>query len=140
MNMNCHAGSFTGVGLRSLWPLRNVRRTDICRRASFVYPCTSCTLIVQALSAGSRMRRSRKPSYSQRAMMTLLALVSMPRVPFVSGVMLSLCGLVLLMVGMLCVRHWLLAARGNTYIGSLKGESVADGGTLLCQPAVLIAR
>lgn len=95
-------------------------------------------VIVQALSAGMRMRRSRKASFSQRMMMSMLALISMPRVPFVSGVMLSLCGLVLLMVGMLCVRHWILAARGATYVGSLKGESVAEGGTLLQPPAMFI--
>ena len=84
--------------------------------------------LMQALTAGSRMKRARKASFSQRLLISVFALISMPRIPFVSGVMLALCVLVLLMVGMLCVRHWMLAARGATYVGSLKGESVAQGG------------
>jgi hypothetical protein len=66
--------------------------------------------------------------FSQRFAAATIALVGMPRVPFVSMVMLTLCILVLIMVGTLCVRHWVLAARGATYVGSLKGEQVASGG------------
>lgn len=80
------------------------------------------------------MRRSHRgrPSILQLPGLTLLAMVRLPRAPFATLVLLVASFTVLLMVGSLCVRHWWLAVRGTTYLGSLKGESISNGGALQC--------
>lgn len=64
----------------------------------------------------------------------VLAFASMPTTPFVALLLAVICLMVLIMVGMLCARHWVLAAQGSTYVGRLKGEKVAEGGALPPSP------
>lgn len=84
---------------------------------------------VQAMSYGSALRRHRQERLIAPFRM-IVALASMPTTPFVALLLTVICLMVLIMVGMLCARHWLLAAHGSTYVGRLKGEKVAEGGAL----------
>ena len=82
---------------------------------------------MQAMAYGKTLQRHRRDRVFGPLRM-LFALASMPTTPFVALLLIVICLMVLVMVGMLCVRHWMLAAQGNTYVGKLKGEKVAEGG------------
>eukprot|EP00892_Ulva_mutabilis_P003417 jgi/Ulvmu1/1447/UM011_0177.1 len=86
------------------------------------------TQIISVMSYGKALQRHRQDRLIAPFRM-IVALASMPTTPFIALLLSVLCLMVLIMVGMLCARHWLLAAHGNTYVGRLKGEKVAEGGT-----------
>ena len=75
-------------------------------------------------------RSSRPPKLLELPALTILTLTRLPKGPFAAVLLLLTCIVVLLMVGSLCLRHWWLAIRGTTYLGSLKGETVSTGGVL----------
>lgn len=79
------------------------------------------------MAYGNSLRRHRKDKMMAPVGM-LFALASMPTTPFVAMLLAVICLMVLIMVGMLCARHWMLAVQGNTFVGKLKGEKVAEGG------------